>query len=145
MLSPALTFILLIALPLLPLALYLMLKSNQTPFRRRGDPWACGYNWEQAMAVSAGGFTQPLRAMFASLYHLRKQLDPTPVLTRALQHTTTGATRAEPFWDDWIINPLVSAAQRLGVRLQVLQSGDFRFYCLYVVIALITLLLIVAV
>ncbi|WP_431222862.1 hydrogenase 4 subunit B [Serratia sp. L9] len=145
MLSPALTFILLIALPLLPLAVYLMLKGNQSGFRRRGDPWACGYNWEPAMAVSAGGFTQPLRAMFASWYRLRKQLDPTAGLARALEHTTNGATRAEPFWDDWIINPLVRGVQRLGVRLQVLQSGDFRFYCLYVVIALITLLLIVAV
>lgn len=145
MLSPALAFILLIALPLLPLAVYLMLKGNQSGFRRRGDPWACGYNWEPAMAVSAGGFTQPLRAMFASLYRLRKQLDPSAGLARALEHTTKGATRAEPFWDDWIINPLVRGAQSLGVRLQVLQSGDFRFYCLYVVIALITLLLIVAV
>ncbi len=145
MLSPALTFILLIALPLLPLAVYLLLKGNQSGFRRRGDPWACGYDWEPAMAVSAGGFTQPLRAMFASLYRLRKQLDPTPRLARILASTTTGATRAEPFWDDWIITPLVRSAQNLGVRLQALQSGDFRFYCLYVVIALITLLLLVAV
>jgi hydrogenase-4 component B len=145
MLSPALTFILLLALPLIPLAVYLLLKSNQSSFRRRGDPWACGYNWEQAMAVSAGGFTQPLRAMFASLYRLRKQLDPTPALSRALEQTTAGATRAEPFWDDWIINPLVKASQRLGVRLQGMQSGDFRFYCLYVVIALVILLLLVAV
>ncbi|MBC3213805.1 hydrogenase 4 subunit B [Serratia fonticola] len=145
MLSPALTFILLLALPLIPLAVYLLLKSNQSSFRRRGDPWACGYNWEQAMAVSAGGFTQPLRAMFAPLYRLRKQLDPTPALSRALEQTTAGATRAEPFWDDWIIHPLVKASQRLGVRLQGMQSGDFRFYCLYVVIALVILLLLVAV
>jgi hydrogenase-4 component B len=145
MLSPALTFILLLALPLIPLAVYLLLKGNQSSFRRRGDPWACGYNWEQAMAVSAGGFTQPLRAMFASLYRLRKQLDPTPALARALEQTTAGATRVEPFWDDWIINPLVKASQRLGVRLQGMQSGDFRFYCLYVVIALVILLLLVAV
>lgn len=145
MLSPALTFILLLALPLIPLAVYLLLKSNQSSFRRRGDPWACGYNWEQAMAVSAGGFTQPLRAMFAPLYRLRKQLDPTPALSRALEQTTAGATRAEPFWDDWIIHPLVKASQRLGVRLQSMQSGDFRFYCLYVVIALVILLLLVAV
>ncbi|PVZ87823.1 hydrogenase 4 subunit B [Serratia sp. S1B] len=145
MLSPTLIFILLIALPLLPLAIYLLLKSNQSGFRRRGDPWACGYNWEQAMAVSASGFTQPLRVMFGALYHLRKQLDPTPTLAKALELTTNGATRAEPFWDEWIINPLVKGTQRLGVRLQGMQSGDFRFYCLYVVIALIILLLSVAI
>lgn len=142
MLSPALIFILLIALPLLPLAVYLMLKGNQSGFRRRGDPWACGYHWEPAMAVSAGGFTQPLRAMFASLYRLRIRLDPSAALARALVYTTAGAARAEPCWDDWIINPLVRGAQRLAVRLQVLQSGDFRCYCLYVVIALIALLLV---
>ncbi|MBW7985063.1 hydrogenase 4 subunit B [Enterobacillus tribolii] len=145
MLSPALTFILLLALPLLPLAVYLIRKGGQPGFRRRGDPWACGYGWEQAMAVSAGGFTQPLRAMFAALYRMRKQLDPSAALSRTLERTTAGAAAAEPFWDERIIYPLVRGVQRIGAQMQRLQSGDFRLYCLYVVAALVVLLLAIAV
>ncbi len=141
MLSPLMIFILLLALPLIPLAIYLLRKGGQPGYRRRGDPWACGYGWEPLMAMSAGGFTQPLRVMFAVLYRLRRQLDPSPALRRALERTTQGAGRVEPFWDDSIINPLVRITQRLGVQVQVLQGGDFRIYCLYVVAALVILLL----
>ncbi|MEH2921322.1 hydrogenase 4 subunit B [Samsonia erythrinae] len=145
MLSPALIFILLVALPIVPLLIWLGMKGNQPAFRRRGTPWACGYDWEPLMAVSAGGFTQPLRAMFCSLYQMRKQLDPTPRLTRALQSMIHGASIVEPFWDEKIIYPLVRAVRRLGAQVQRLQGGDFRLYCLYVVAALIALLLAIAV
>lgn len=141
MLSPLLMFILLLALPLIPLAIYLLRKGAQPGYRRQGDPWACGYAWEPLMAMSAGSFTQPLRVMFANLYRLRRQLDPTPPLRRALDRATRGAGRVEPFWDVDIINPLVRITQRLGVQVQVLQGGDFRIYCLYVVAALVILLL----
>lgn len=145
MLSPAVMFILLLALPLLPLLVYLALRGKQHKFRRHGDPWACGYGWEDAMSASAGSFTQPLRVMFMSLYRLRKQLDPSPLLARALDSTTRGAARAEPFWDEGIIYPLVRGVRRFGLRVQNLQGGDFRLYCLYIVAALVILLLIIAV
>lgn len=145
MISPSLIFILLIALPVLPLLLWLCLKGDRPAFRRRGDPWACGYGWEPLMAVSAGGFTQPLRAMFAVLYRMRQWLDPTPQLSKTLQSTTHGAALAEPFWDEKIILPLVRLVRRIGAQLQRLQGGDFRIYCLYVVAALTVLLLAVAV
>ena len=144
-LSPLMIFILLLVLPLIPLAIYQARKGRQPGYRRGGDPWACGYGWEAAMSMSAGGFTQPLRVMFAGLYRLRRQLDPSPALHRALERTTRGAGRTEPFWDDCIINPLVRFTQRLGGQVQVLQGGDFRIYCLYVVAALVILLLIAAV
>ncbi|MBQ4774317.1 hydrogenase 4 subunit B [Pectobacterium versatile] len=145
MLSPAIVFILLIALPVLPLLVWLFLKGNRSAFHRHGEPWACGYAWEPMMAVSASGFTQPLRAMFGGLYRMRKRLDPTPLLSRALQGITQGATITEPFWDEQIIYPLVRLLRRIGAQLQRLQGGDFRLYCLYVVAALTVLLLVVAV
>ncbi|WP_413742457.1 hydrogenase 4 subunit B [Sodalis sp. RH15] len=145
MLSPLLIFILLLVLPLIPLGIYQLRKGSQPDYRRRGDPWACGYGWEAAMSMSAGSFTQPLRVMFAVLYRLRRQLDPSPGLKRLLDRTTEGAGRVEPFWDDRIINPLVRITQRAGGQVQVLQGGDFRIYCLYVVAALVILLLVTAV
>lgn len=145
MLSPSLMFVLLIALPVLPLLLWLVLKGDRPAFRHRGEPWACGYAWEPLMAVSAGGFTQPLRAMFDVLYRMRQRLDPTPTLARTLQGITQGATRVEPFWDEKIILPLVRLVRRIGAQFQRLQGGDFRLYCLYVVAALTVLLMAVAV
>lgn len=145
MLSPLMIFILLLVLPLIPLAIYQIRKGSQPGYRRQGDPWACGYGWEPSMAMSAGNFTQPLRVMFAGLYRLRRQLDPSPGLRRALDSAIQGAGRVEPFWDDCIINPLVRFTQRFGGQVQVLQGGDFRIYCLYVVAALVILLLITAV
>ncbi|TKI05370.1 hydrogenase 4 subunit B [Martelella alba] len=144
-LSPLMIFILLLALPLIPLAIYQAAKRGQPGYRRGGDPWACGYDWQGTMAMSAGSFTQPLRVMFAGLYRLRRQLDPSPALKRALDVAVRGAGRTEPFWDDCIITPLVRLTQRAGGRIQALQGGDFRIYCLYVVAALVILLLAAAV
>lgn len=54
MISPAMTFVLLLALPLIPFIIYLVFKGKQMGFRRKGDAWACGYAWEKDMSVSAG-------------------------------------------------------------------------------------------
>ncbi|HDF2341687.1 TPA: hydrogenase 4 subunit B [Morganella morganii] len=144
MISPAMTFLLLLALPLIPFIIYLVFKGKQMGFRRKGDAWACGYAWERDMSVSAGGFTQPLRSMFAPLYRMRKQLDPSARLAHALDVTKAGAGKVEPFWDERIIYPLVRGINRFAKRIQCLQGGDFRLYCLYVVAALVVLLVVIA-
>lgn len=145
LMTPSTVFLLLLALPLLPGLYWWVYRSRRGAFRRAGDAWACGYGWESAMAPSAGSFTQPLRVMFSSLYRLRKQLDPSPPLASGLRHATTAARNTEPFWDEYIIAPIVRMTQRLAHKIQYLQSGDFRLYCLYVVAALVILLLIIAV
>lgn len=144
MISPAMTFLLLLALPLIPFIIYLVFKGKQMNFRRKGDAWACGYAWERDMSVSAGGFTQPLRSMFAPLYRMRKQLDPSARLAHALDVTKAVAGKVEPFWDERIIYPLVRGINRFAKRIQCLQGGDFRLYCLYVVAALVVLLVVIA-
>ncbi|GAA0342647.1 hydrogenase 4 subunit B [Morganella psychrotolerans] len=144
MISPVMTFVLLLGLPVIPLVIYLVFKGKQMDARRKGDAWACGYAWEKDMSVSAGGFTQPLRSMFAPLYRMRKQLDPSARLARALEVTTIGAGKVEPFWDEQIIYPLVRGINRFAKRIQCLQGGDFRLYCLYVVAALVVLLVVIA-
>ncbi len=144
MISPAMTFLLLLALPLIPFIIYLVFKGKQMNFRRKGDAWACGYAWERDMSVSAGGFTQPLRSMFAPLYRMRKQLDLSARLAHALDVTKAGAGKVEPFWDERIIYPLVRGINRFAKRIQCLQGGDFRLYCLYVVAALVVLLVVIA-
>ncbi|WP_042548318.1 hydrogenase 4 subunit B [Yersinia aldovae] len=145
MLSTLYIFFGLLILPLVILLVASFYRGSRLAFRHGGDPWACGYAWEQAMTVSAGGFTQPLRVMFAPLYRLRKTLDPAPMMQRALEYSVSGAGRVEPVWDDKIVAPLIRSIQWLSQRIQWLQQGDFRLYCLYVVAALVTLLIIAAI
>ena len=141
-LSTPVIAITLLALFMVPVILLAVFKGPKLARRHKGDPWACGYAYEQRMTVSAGGFTQALRSMFAPLYTLRQRLDPSPVMTRTLDVTTTAAQRSEPLIDQYVIVPVTRAVQRLAASIRWLQHGDFRIYCVYMVIALIVLLLI---
>ncbi|EDV0150163.1 hydrogenase 4 subunit B, partial [Salmonella enterica subsp. enterica] len=71
-------------------------------------------------------------------------LDPSARLAHALDVTKAGAGKVEPFWDERIIYPLVRGINRFAKRIQCLQGGDFRLYCLYVVAALVVLLVVIA-
>ncbi len=143
--TPSLLLLLLLAMPLLPGLYWLWCRSRRAAFRRTGDAWACGYGWENAMAPSGNGVMQPLRVVFSALFRLRQQFDPTLRLNKGLAHVTARAQSTEPFWDERVIRPIVSATQRLAKEIQHLQSGDFRLYCLYVVAALVVLLIAIAV
>ncbi|EAR54950.1 NADH dehydrogenase subunit N [Photobacterium sp. SKA34] len=135
----ALTLIGLLIVPLLILAIF---KGKKLQRRHSGDPWACGYAYEDRMMVSAGGFTQPLREMFAPLYRIRQQLDPSRLMVSILKGTTSTAANIEPFFDNKVVLPIARGVQRVGRVVQWLQYGDFRTYCLYMVIALVVLLFI---
>ena len=97
------------------------------------------------MAWSCGSVVQPLRVMFAPLFRWRTQLDPSARLASGLARTRHLASIVEPFWDQYLILPVAHAVQRLSGSIQRLQGGDFRLYCLYVVIALLILLLVTVV
>ncbi|MGR5153408.1 hydrogenase 4 subunit B [Photobacterium swingsii] len=135
----ALTLLGLLLVPTLILAIF---KGPKLTRRHNNDPWACGYGYEDRMTVSAGGFTQPLRAMFVPLYAIRNWLNPAPLFALILEKTKAGATYIEPFFDNRVILPVARFVLRVGKRLQWLQYGDFRTYCLYMVIALLVLLFI---
>lgn len=141
MVSTPLIAVLLLAIPLLPLMLLSVFQSGRRNRRHAGDAWACGYAQESTMTVSSEGMSQPVRFMFAPLYRLRESLSPSSALHHSLDCTISAATRVEPVWDEKLIAPLVRTIRRIGERIQRLQHGDFRIYCLYVVIALVILLL----
>ena len=56
---------------LVPTAILAFHKRERLANRQQGDPWACGYQYEQKMTVSAGGITQPMRRMFRYIYQSR--------------------------------------------------------------------------
>ncbi|MTI14546.1 hydrogenase 4 subunit B [Sansalvadorimonas verongulae] len=140
-LSTPIIIIALSALILVPVLLVSVFRGPALKRRTKRDlPWACGYGYEGRMTVSAGGFTQALRSMFAPLYTLRKILDPAPAMNAVLTATTNAARKTEPVFDDYIIMPVSRLIIRLADKIKVMQHGDFRIYCLYMVIALLVLL-----
>jgi hydrogenase-4 component B len=139
MVSTPVLAVLLLLIPLLPMFL---LSLYRRPARRHGgDAWACGYETEASMTVSSHGFTQPVRFMFSPLYRLREILDPSAAFRASLDRSVDAASRTEPVCDERVVAPLVRGVLQLGRWAQYLQRGDFRIYCLYVVVALVILLL----
>lgn len=134
----AISLLVLLIVPAVILALF---RGARLKRRHRGDPWACGYAYEQRMTVSAGSITQPLKHMFAPVYRIRKQLDPSGWMKRTLDSTTSAASASESAFDRYLIEPTCRLVLGISNRVAKLQSGDFRLYCLYIVVALIVLLI----
>jgi len=68
--------LLLIAAPLLPFVLMLFFKRDRLPARSRGAAWACGYEHEQSMVITAHGFAMPVKENFSAVLKLREKFNP---------------------------------------------------------------------
>ena len=140
-LSTPLLAVLLIGLAGVPLAIA-GLFAGRRPRRRIGaEVWACGYAPDARMSVSAGSFAEPISVLFRPLYGVRRLADRGLAAARPwFTGMPAGAARTEQIWDRWLLVPLGRGVQAVGARLQILQGGDFRVYCLYIVAALVVLL-----
>lgn len=137
--TPVITIGLLVLL-IIPAAVLAMFKGQRLMNRHQGDPWACGYAYEHRMTVSAEGLTQPLRYMFAPVYRIREILDPSGWMQRTLQVVTDSAATVEPGFDRYLVQPACRASMTVSGWIAKMQGGDFRVYCLYIVVAMIVLL-----
>jgi hydrogenase-4 component B len=128
----------LLTVPLVIAGLY----AGRRPRRRVGaEVWACGYAPDARMGVSPGGFSEPVKVLFRPFYGVRSWADARLVATRPwFAAIPPGAAWIEQLWDRWLLAPLGRGVQAAGKQMQLLQSGDFRVYCLYIVAALILLL-----
>ncbi|HIE5390409.1 TPA: formate hydrogenlyase subunit 3 [Enterobacter cancerogenus] len=72
--------LLLIAAPLLPFVLMLFFRRDRLPARSRGAAWACGYEHEQSMVITAHGFAMPVKENFAAVLNLRRWLNPVSLI-----------------------------------------------------------------
>lgn len=68
--------LLLIAAPLLPFVLMLFFKRDRLASRSRGTAWACGYEHDQSMVITAHGFAMPVKENFAAVLKMRHWLNP---------------------------------------------------------------------
>lgn len=141
-LSPSVIMLLMLGSAIVPVLIFMIGSSYRLPFRRNTDAWACGYVYEKGMTHDGDSFVQGVQFIFAGLYSLRKTLDPALTLHVILEKATSLARRMDPVWDEKIISPIATAINVISNKIGILQQGDFRIYCLYILIALITLLLI---
>ncbi|MGF1716316.1 hydrogenase 4 subunit B [Photobacterium chitinilyticum] len=83
-------------LTLVPATLLYAFRQRRLANRQQGDPWACGYQYEHRMTVSASGVTRPMRHMFGFIYNNRPQQSLTEryILPR-LCLTTDGSQSVE--------------------------------------------------
>lgn len=95
--STPLVTVLLLAMPLLPWLIAVALRGARLPSRQHGDAWACGYQHSAEMVVTATGFAQPLRVMFAPLYRLRQKLMPEALVSLLHQAWLTALCRRLAF------------------------------------------------
>lgn len=142
LLSTPLIAILLIGSAVAPILIRLALSGSGRPASRRAPaPWAAGYLPDGHMAITAGAFAQPIRVILAPLYSLRKALaSKWPCVTAGFERVTAFARHTEPSWDNDVVAPVVRGVEDAGRRLQAIQGGDYRIYCLYIVAALAVLL-----
>ncbi len=140
--SAPLVAILLIALASLPFILIAV--YGGAGMRRRLDPtpWACGYGYSDRMSLTATAFGQPLRVFLRPLYAARTLFNAPGASAAAYgKRATAFAFRAESLWETYVTQPIAAGAASLGEKIQVLQMGDIRVYCLYIVITLAILLI----
>lgn len=141
-LSTPLVALLLLATAILPILLKLILSgSGRAPSRKGAQPWAAGYLPDRHMSMTAGAFAQPIRMFFAPLYGVRKDIARSWArVVSAFDHFTAAARRTEPRWETHLVDPVIHGTEAVGHRLQAIQGGDYRIYCLYIVAALVALL-----
>jgi hydrogenase-4 component B len=143
-LSTPFIFILLAGLLTVPLLVVFLLGGFRAGQKSDAAPWACGYVYSPRMSVSASNFAEPMRLAYQPLYRLRpliqKTLDDLVVFFRKVNDGLPGK---EPLLEKTVSQPVIVGVQYLGKRIQRLQMGDVRMYCLYIFIALAVLLVVI--
>ncbi|MEF2071145.1 hydrogenase 4 subunit B [Consotaella aegiceratis] len=144
-LSTPLIAILLVALATLPIVIKALFAGTRMARRKSEAPWAAGYLPDIHMSLTAKSFAQPIRMFFVPLYAVRKSVASVwQQITIGFERFVSLARRTEPWADLRFVDPIARGVGVSGRWMQVLQGGDFRVYCLYIVGALVVLLAVAA-
>jgi hydrogenase-4 component B len=110
----------------------------------REDPWACGYQPDAHMPVVATSFAENVVTVFKPLYLARTKVgDWCHDLVGLVDRQDAEAEAASPEPPDYrpVLGSVVRLMEWLGARARLIESGNYRLYCLYIMAALIVLLL----
>ncbi len=141
LLSMPLMAVLLLGLLAVPVIIVALAGGQKAGRRVVDDPWSCGYGYSNQMSVSASSFDQPIASTFGGIYQLRSFIArPLRWIAAWAGRTREQIARAEPVLERILRQPATGAVSYTGQRLQALQMGDVRLYCLYIVVTLAVLL-----
>lgn len=132
---------LLLTLALVPAALWAFRANRQ---RRVSASWGCGrVGQTPRMEYTATAFAEPLRRVFAELYHPTKEvtIDFHPESKYFVQSI---AYRSEitPWFEQLLYEPCLRWVSLAARQVRRLQSGSLHWYLVYITAALVILLLI---
>jgi hydrogenase-4 component B len=141
-LSTPLMILLLMGLVMLSLLIVWIQGGTKAGRRIDSMPWACGYSYSSRMASTANAFAQPLRVLFHPVYLLRNTL--VGLGNKIVSYSKQAVDyidRMELIWENNIYGLLARGTVHLGKRVQVIQVGNVRVYCMYIIITLVVLLI----
>jgi len=144
-LSPLLIACILAGFFLLPILIVAFHHGHRLAPKVATEAWVCGYQHTSELSVSPAGFVEPPRFMFRDLLDdkgAQAQIENESII--AAQGVKALAGRAEPLWDHFSVNIARIIVASIGRTLQHLQNGDLRLYCIYILIALVALLFVIA-
>jgi NADH:ubiquinone oxidoreductase subunit 5 (subunit L)/multisubunit Na+/H+ antiporter MnhA subunit len=106
---------------------------------RRCDPWDCGFaRPTPRMQYTATAFAQPIRRVYAMLFHIEEGLEVQP--DGVVRHFLRVGDRA---WD-LLYAPVVSVVESAARRVARIQSGNVRIYLGWTLATLVVLLWIIS-
>jgi hydrogenase-4 component B len=144
LLSPPLIALLLLGLLIVPVILVGIYRGYKAGGRIVKDPWACGYGYSSQMSITANNFNQPITVTFPSIYQLRTAIvERLRVIGTWSKRILEAISRAEPVVENILKGPTTRSVDYISQRVQVLQMGDIRIYCLYIVVTLVILLIVI--
>ena len=141
-LSTPLVAVVMVCLVAVPVAIAAMHRGRRLAPRIVPEAWACGYDHDARMTVSASGFVEPPDVMFRGLYRLRAMQGPVgDTLDGSVIVSTEAAGIVEPLWNRMAMWVATRGVPFIGQQLQVMEGGNLRVYCLYILAALAVMLI----
>jgi hydrogenase-4 component B len=129
----------LLTVPVILVAVYGGWRNSR---RNNVEPWSCGYGYKEPMSVRASSFDQPVKVSFQPLYWIRTIVErPYRAITNFYRKAVDAIHRVEPVIENSVTRPTQKFVETAGHRIQSLQMGDIRIYCLYIIITLAILLI----
>jgi len=139
--SPTLVLLgLLIVFAVIPLVMRLLRVNRRL---RVSDTWGCGrVGQTPRMEYTSTAFAEPLRRVFAELYRPSKEvtIDFHPDSKYFVQSIEYNS-EIRPWFEEFLYQPLLNAAQWVSLRVRRLQSGSLHAYLAYLFIVLSLMLI----
>lgn len=140
-LSTPLVALLFAVLLLVPVVVVMATGGGKAGSRIDATPWAAGYKYTSQMAVQPRSFGQPVQSLFRSVLYAHTTYQEHGATPGKYFKQVNYQVEMEDVWDKFFLKPLAQSIAWFSHRVQILQGGNLRVYCLYIIITLAVLLI----